>query len=83
MKKQGVRRLIVTSTLSAKDPHDLPEFRAKTLVAIVRLAMRAAYEEIVDQVNHISNANRPVTIGISSLQRIRLRSFLVEPFFIS
>ncbi len=31
MKKQGVRRLIITSTLSAKDANDKPEFRAKFL----------------------------------------------------
>jgi uncharacterized protein YbjT (DUF2867 family) len=46
MKRQGVRRLVVTSNLSAKDPHDLPEFRARVLVALVRLAMRGAYEEV-------------------------------------
>jgi putative NADH-flavin reductase len=47
MKKQGVRRLIISSTLSAKDPNDLPDFRAKALVALVKLTMHAAYEEIV------------------------------------
>ena len=47
MKKHGVRRLIISSTLSAKDPNDLPEFRAKALVTLVRLTMHAAYEEIV------------------------------------
>jgi putative NADH-flavin reductase len=47
MKKYGVRRLIISSTLSAKDPNDLPEFRAKALVTFVRLTMHAAYEEIV------------------------------------
>ncbi|MGA9349425.1 MAG: SDR family oxidoreductase [Anaerolineae bacterium] len=48
MKKQGVRRLIISSTLSAKDLNDLPEFRAKALVTLVRLMMHAAYEEIVN-----------------------------------
>ncbi len=47
MKKQGVRRLIIASTLSVKDPNDLREFRARALVALVRFAMRSAYEEIV------------------------------------
>jgi N-acyl-L-homoserine lactone synthetase len=47
MKKQGVRRLIISSTLSAKDANDLPDFRAKALVALVKLTMHAAYEEIV------------------------------------
>jgi len=47
MKKQGVRRLIISSTLSAKDPNDLPEFRARALVNLVKLTMHAVYEEIV------------------------------------
>jgi len=62
MKKQGVRRLIVTSTLSAKDPHDLPEFRAKVLVALVRLAMRTAYEEIVSLANTVRASDLDWTI---------------------
>ena len=47
MDKQDVRRLIVSSTLSARDQNDLPELRAKALVFLVRLTMHAAYEEIV------------------------------------
>jgi len=47
MKKQGVRRLIISSTLNAKDPNDLSEFRTKALVNFVKVTMRAAYEEIV------------------------------------
>jgi len=47
MKKQGVRRLIITSTLSAKDPNDMPEFKARVLVGLVKLTMNATYEEIV------------------------------------
>jgi len=47
MEKHGVRRLIISSTPSAGDPNDLPDFRLKVLVALVRLTMRAAYEEIV------------------------------------
>src|SRR4030042_3939049 len=47
MKKQGVRRLIITSTLSAKDPNDKSEFRARFLVGFVKLTMHAAYEEIL------------------------------------
>jgi putative NADH-flavin reductase len=47
MKKQGVRRLIISSTLSAKDPNDLPDFKTKALVNLVKLTMHAAYEEIV------------------------------------
>ena len=47
MDKQAVRRLIVSSTLSAGDQNDLPELRARALVFLVRLTMHAAYEEIV------------------------------------
>lgn len=47
MKKQGVRRLIISSTPSAKDPNDMPDFKFRALVALVKLAMHAAYEEII------------------------------------
>lgn len=47
MNKYGVRRLIVSSTLSVKDPNDLPDFKAKFLVNFVKLTMRSAYEEII------------------------------------
>jgi len=47
MKKQGVRRLIVSSTLSARDPNDQPEFRARALANLVKLTMHAAYEESI------------------------------------
>jgi len=47
MKKHGVRRLVVSSTLSVKDQNDLPDFKAKVLVNLVKLTMHAAYEEIV------------------------------------
>ena len=62
MKKQGVRRLIITSTLSTKDPHDLPEFRAKALVALVRLAMHATYEEIVSVADTVRASDLDWTI---------------------
>jgi putative NADH-flavin reductase len=47
MKKQGIRRLIITSTLSAKDPNDQLNFRTKALVNLVKITMHDAYEEIV------------------------------------
>jgi len=47
MKKQGISRLIVTSTLSAKDPKDKPDFKTKALVNLVKTTMHAAYEDIV------------------------------------
>ena len=47
MKKQGVRRLIITSTLSAKDPNDKPDLRTKAMVNLVKTTMHGAYEDIV------------------------------------
>jgi putative NADH-flavin reductase len=47
MKNQGVRRLIITSTLSATDPKDKPDLRTRTLVNLVKTTMHDAYEEIV------------------------------------
>ena len=62
MTKQGVRRLIISSTLSAKDPNDLPEFRAKALVNLVRVTMHAAYEEIVSVAETVRASNLDWTI---------------------
>ena len=47
MKNQGVGRLIITSTLSAKDPKDKSDLRTRTLVNLVKTTMRDAYEDIV------------------------------------
>ncbi len=48
MKNQGVRRLIITSTLSAKDTKDKPDFKTKAMVNLVKTTMHAAYEDIVN-----------------------------------
>jgi putative NADH-flavin reductase len=48
MKKYGVHRLIVVSTPSASAPDDLPDFRFKILVSMIKTAMRPAYEEIIN-----------------------------------
>ena len=47
MKNQGVRRLIITSTLSAKDSKDKSDFRTRAMVNLVKTTMHAAYEDIV------------------------------------
>lgn len=49
MKKQGVRRLIITSTLSAKDSNDKPDLRIRAMVNLVKTTMHAAYEDIVSE----------------------------------
>ena len=62
MKKQGVRRLIMTSTLSAKDPNDQLDFKTKTLVNIVKLTMHDAYEDIVNAAETVRNSDLDWTI---------------------
>jgi putative NADH-flavin reductase len=62
MKKQGVRRLIITSTLSAKDPNDKRDFKTKTLVNVVKLTMRDAYEDIVSAAETVRNSDLDWTI---------------------
>jgi len=47
MKNQSVRRLIITSTLSAKDPKDKPDLRTRTMVNFVKTTMHNAYGDIV------------------------------------
>jgi putative NADH-flavin reductase len=47
MHANAVRRLVISSTPSAADPNDLPDFQFKLLVAIIKTTMRPAYEEIV------------------------------------
>ncbi len=47
MDRLGVRRIVITSTLSVKDQNDKAELRARALVFLVKLAMRPAYDEIV------------------------------------
>ena len=62
MNKYGVRRLIVSSTLSVKDSNDLPDFKAKVLVNFVKLTMRSAYEEIISVAETIRRSDLDWTI---------------------
>jgi putative NADH-flavin reductase len=62
MKKQGVRRLIITSTLSAKDPNDPLNFRTKALVNLVKVTMHDAYEEIVSVAETVRDSDLDWTI---------------------
>ena len=62
MKKQGVRRLIITSTLSAQDPKDKPDFRTKAMVNFVKTTMHAAYEDIVSVAETVRNSDLDWTI---------------------
>jgi putative NADH-flavin reductase len=47
MDKLGVRRIVVTSTLSVKDQNDKRGLTARALVFLVKFAMRSAYDEII------------------------------------
>jgi len=62
MKKQGVHRLVISSTLSVKDLNDLPGFKAKALVNLVRLTMHAAYEEIASVAETVRKSDLDWTI---------------------
>ena len=62
MNKYGVRRLIVSSTLSVKDPNDLPDLKSKVLVNIVKFMMRAAYEEIISVAETVRKSDLDWTI---------------------
>ncbi len=62
MKKQGVRRLIISSTLSAKDPNDKRTLRVKFSVNLVKLTMHAAYEDIVSVAETVRNSDLAWTI---------------------
>jgi putative NADH-flavin reductase len=57
MKKQSVRSLVITSTLSAKDPNDPLNFKTKALVNLVKVTMHAAYEEIVSVAETVRNSD--------------------------
>jgi putative NADH-flavin reductase len=62
MKKQGVRRLVITSTLSAKDPNNLSDFKIKSLVSLVKVTMHDAYEDIVSTAETVRNSDLDWTI---------------------
>jgi uncharacterized protein YbjT (DUF2867 family) len=62
MKKRGVRRFIVSSTASASDPNDSFDFKFKFLVALIKLAKHAAYEDIVSVADTVRKSDRDWTI---------------------
>jgi uncharacterized protein YbjT (DUF2867 family) len=78
MQQHGVRRLIVTSTLSASDPQDRPELRARVLVGIIRLSMRPVYEEIVSMAEVVRASGLDWTILRLTLLNNKPASGLVK-----
>jgi putative NADH-flavin reductase len=47
MDKFGVRRIILVGTASVSDPLDLPDFKFKLLIAVIRTLLPGAYAEII------------------------------------
>jgi putative NADH-flavin reductase len=62
MKKQNVHRLVITSTLSARDPNDPLNFRTKAMVNLVKVTMHDAYKEIVSTAETVRNSDIDWTI---------------------
>jgi nucleoside-diphosphate-sugar epimerase len=47
MEDHGVQRIVMLSTVSVRDPLDMPEWRRDTLVSLIRLLFRSSYDEIL------------------------------------
>ena len=62
MKKQGIGRLIASSTLSSRDPNDRSDLKTETLVRLVKFTMRDAYEDIVSAAESVRNSDLDWTI---------------------
>ncbi len=62
MRKQGVRRLIISSTASTKDPNDKPDLKFRLLVGTVKLFIRPAYEDIVSTAEAVRRSDLEWTI---------------------
>jgi len=62
MEKHNIRRLIISSTLSLSDPDDLPDFKSRILINLVKLINHAAYEEIINVGKVVRNSNLDWTI---------------------
>ena len=67
MKRHGVRRLILTSTASAKDPNDRPDLKYRILVGIVKLLIHPAYEEIIGTADEVRQSDLDWTMVRLSL----------------
>jgi putative NADH-flavin reductase len=67
MRKQGVRRLIISSTASVEDPNDKPELRFRIMVGIVKLLIRPAYEDIISTAEAVRKSDLDWTIVRLSL----------------
>jgi putative NADH-flavin reductase len=78
MRKSNTRRLIISSTPSAADPSDLPDFKFKVLITIVKSLMRPAYEEIVNVARIVRDSNPDWTIVRVSMLNSNPRSGIIR-----
>jgi len=83
MQNQGVRRLIITSTLSAKDPDDALNSKAKSMVRLVKFLMRPAYEEIIHVAELVRASNCDWTLIRLSLLNNHPKTGSVKAGYIS
>ena len=67
MKTHGVRRLVISSTPSARDAHDRPDFRFQLAIALIRLALPSAYEDIVHTAQAVRASDCDWTIVRASM----------------
>jgi hypothetical protein len=83
MKKQGVRRLIITSTLSAKDPKNKLTFRTRSMVNLVKTTMHDAYEDIVSVAETVRSSDLDWTIVRLTLLNNKPKSGRVKVGYVS
>jgi len=62
MEKHGVRRIVQTLTPSSPDPKDSFDLKLRLMVGMVKLGLRAAYEEIVGMGELLRRSDRDWTI---------------------
>ncbi len=62
MKTKSVRRLVASSTLSARDPEDKPNFTVSFMVGIVKTTMHAAYDDIIGAAEVVRGSDLDWTI---------------------
>ena len=78
MERRGVRRLIISSTASARDPDDRPELRFTLMIGLVKLFIHAAYEDIVSTAEAVRRSDLDWTIVRLSLLNDGPRSGIVR-----